>query len=101
MNTDLYSLPKDMLVKLICTIREDAIKEYEEKIEKLENKLKFYKKVGFLYCHEVDCDKKSWKGADEIEDEFFYCNTCEDVYCESHIVYRNGFHYCKFHGSKN
>ena len=95
-DTNLYSLPKDMLVKIISTIREDTIKEYEEKVQELEDKLKFYKNVEILYCHEEGCDKKGAKGGDEIGDDYFYCNQCDEVFCESHIVY-NGAYYCKTH----
>ena len=54
-NMDLYSLPKDMLVKLVSTIKEDVSKDYEEKIKTLEEKLALYDSIELLSC--IFCEK--------------------------------------------
>ena len=109
MNSDLYSLAKDMLVKLVSTIREDTIKEiskeisnkYEEKIEKLEEKIDFFRdfiedESNFEYtrCSFFGCDAIRLEDNDDLDDNeyFFGCNYfkrcdgygCPLEYCDKH-----------------
>lgn len=54
----LYNLPKDVLVKLISTIRRDALHESKEKICELEETLEVFK--SYFYCTDgayiANCD---------------------------------------------
>lgn len=52
---DLYSLPKDMLVKMISTIREDTAKEYEPY-------KKVCQKLGVSWCSYPKCEVFSYEG---------------------------------------
>ena len=84
MNSDLYSLPKDMLVKLVSTIREDTVKEYEEKLKDLEEELKIYEKVELAYCDILECPKK-WPNTKAYNDDYLLCWNCGGVFCKDHI----------------
>ena len=50
MNTDLYSLPKDIFVKLVSTIREDTIKDILDLIRK-QSLWTSLEKCSFDGCH--------------------------------------------------
>ena len=97
MNTDLYSLPKDMLVKLVSMIREDTIKEYEEKIELYQEKncvmknLKIYHECSFPKCRAFQIIA-GMRGIKHFNCKgIMRCRNCMEYFCDEHI--KEGF-YC-------
>ena len=92
---DLYSLPKDMLVKLISTIREDTIKEitskYREKIDfvsyvlESENETNSLTECDFPGCNSMEIGITN-------EDYSFgckymiWCNKCSRYICDRHPI---------------
>jgi hypothetical protein len=98
MNMDLYSLPKDMLIKLVSTIREDTIKEYTEKMEDLQIRFNLMKEVSVNSqypiwvdkCSFLDCkgiyasDGRDYDASHNCE-EIFYCKNCDELFCDQHI----------------
>ena len=72
MQTNLYNLPKDLLVKLIMTIREDTIEEFNDKLNKrLENE-----EINAMFC--AKCTKQystlyKWRGRYDP-----YCKECDE-----------------------
>jgi len=100
---DLYSLPKDILVKLISTIREDTIKEvtktvtnkYEKDKEELFDLIEIYLIVS--RCDETNCESKAIGNytSEFYKCKTFYkCNECRSFYCDKHIIYKNDIKYC-------
>ena len=94
---ELYSLPKDILIKLISTIREDTIKEYDEKIKFIKEEFNHcisIEKCSFLNCDATlfldkhinfpNCYKCYFMGC---------CKGCLKYYCNKHLKFDNGY-YC-------
>lgn len=95
---DLYSLPKDILVKLISTIREDTIQEYSKKIEELDIKLRLIREVSYnsiypielSYCSFPDCKSISasnYRDKDAFHncEDMVFCDLCADTFCDKHL----------------
>ena len=76
---DLYSFPKDILVKMLSTIREDTKKDYEiyknkwEKIENNSNVLKCSNCSSFTieYILNIECE------------EINNCYSCSKLFCDN------------------
>ena len=90
---DLYSLPKDILVKLVATIREDVVKEYAEKLEECQENCREYRRLLNKITTMCNC---SHEGCEAFHtygftygyykcDKFYYCQHCENGYCDNHI----------------
>ena len=85
----LYKLPKDLLVKLISTIRKDTVEEYEEKIKEKDkqiNNLKYIlAEVRQMYRFEIYecsyCDK--YEVGDDLE-YITFCYQCHKECCSDH-----------------
>ena len=101
--TDLYKLPKDMLVKLVSTIqyqtREDVEKEHANQIREIFNEIDYYQSYSISYCCVDECDKyivydengKTLYSSSEIfscsdYENFTCCRDCFDYYCKDHTV---------------
>jgi len=80
---DLYSLPKDILIKLIYTIREDTIKEYEEKLQKLDI---LEESLNINWCNYPNC--KSFVLDHRYFTNDYYCGNCEEMFCEDHMDHK-------------
>ena len=98
---DLYKLPKDILVKLLATIREDAKKECEKEMRKIFDKLKNSSNWGLSECHFKDCKKYAIYYYGDVlysnsEESFSCCHNCFDNYCYDHSKMRKieGEPYC-------
>lgn len=80
---DLYSLPKDMLVKLICTIREDTEKKNKDDLELLE-KIKPY----VQRCKQPNCESIYINNDVSITDSshrgLYRCHNCNETCCDDH-----------------
>jgi len=99
--TNLYSLPKDLLIKLIARIRDDTEKEYEKKLEyykirfDLMDKSRYSQRypIGFNECTYPGCE--ALQAADGEYDhlatykckDIEICEICEHEYCDKHIQY--------------
>jgi len=99
MNTDLYSLPKDMLIKLVSTIREDTIKEVTDKYEE---KFNFIMKSGNFIdeCDFSDCDSlrilNNINGIKHFKcEEFRVCRECIRIHCDKHFIKTEKGYYCE------
>jgi len=97
---DLYSLPKDILVKLVSTIREDTIKEvtseYEEKFADFNNKyrdkilkmtiLEHYFEI--FHCSFPNCRTLLMNGEYDISVigsyDYYQCRRCNNYCCINH-----------------
>ena len=53
MELNLYKLPKDILVKMICQIREDTIKEFN--VYEMKEQLNYLKVYDGDYCDDPNC----------------------------------------------
>lgn len=73
--TDLYKLPKDMLIKLVCTIREDLQKELDIKDEILDSFSKQIKGLHYKKCNEKTCNVFSIQEDhvfQQVDGDFYY-----------------------------
>jgi len=96
--TDLYSLNKDMLIKLVATIQQNTIQEYENKMEVLKERIRLHEELNTatdnnLYifnCKSPNCSCL-WGIAPSNHNcyskckEFFCCVSCHEVFCNFHI----------------
>lgn len=95
---DLYSLPKDMLVKLVSEIREETKNEYKEiigiLINSVENarhsKIKCSECDIFIFVEQYpfsDYVKMLYKSEDWINDinDFKRCYFCCKYFCKQHL----------------
>ena len=84
---DLYSLPKDILVKLIFTISN----EYEKRLQKIEDQLDELNKLNKVVvekCSESNCEEYCVHPKDCFDNCHIYqCNMCQKDFCEKHIKY--------------
>ena len=95
MTTNLYDLPKEMLVKMVTTIQEKAIKNCEEEVFLLKEELRIVRAVTnyTLYrCGHGNCNamwaynvngENSYSGCKE----FNFCNCVDGMslcYCDKH-----------------
>ena len=82
---DLYSLPKDILVKLVATIREDVVKEYEEyKVKCLEYE-RILKEISVVKCSKENCKAYAINNRIQLPyntDKIIYCNG--KTFCREH-----------------
>jgi hypothetical protein len=92
-NMDLYDLPKDMLVKLVATIREDSHKDLKAEKKKLKRKLKEVIElgnIGIYKCSGNKCEStymfthRYHEKSREFEN-FKNCDLCNEDYCSKHI----------------
>lgn len=93
--SNLYDLPKDMLIKLVTTIREEAKKDYEKEIFLLKEEKRMYReisKTNFYYCSYGKCNAM-WATNGKSEDSYSGCSDfdfceCADgmslCYCDKH-----------------
>ena len=91
--SNLYDLPKDMLIKLISTIENDTIKKYEgiicELIEDVEADSPVHTAI---FCLHKDCNKVLLESVDynkeytvyKNTDKFHCCYMCCLKFCEDH-----------------
>jgi len=87
---DLYKLPKDILVKLISTIRDDMRQEYNEQIRNIFTKVCSGGRNRMATCSFKDCNKcmiQDYTGEIlYITDGYIYhCNECYNAYCCDHL----------------
>jgi hypothetical protein len=84
--TDLYKFPKDVLIKMLSTIKEDTEKIYLDEISKMQNMMKYIE-----HCKLKDCfnfivysdtpTRKDYKYKNTI---FCRCFLCNALYCKDH-----------------
>ena len=91
MNTlNLYNLPKDILVKLICEIRQ----ELEQENEKLNKNLQIYKdeEILVLKCKHPDCGviEIGRKGVHLYGVCLYVCKICRGNVCDKHVDFGTG-----------
>ena len=93
--SNLYALPKDMLIKLITTISED----YEKKIEILEKKLKYVTSTEEIYITNCEqCDKWIVDGdscelvPEELEQPHFFQCLCKKNLCKTCAIKNEWVH---------
>ena len=96
METTLYDMPKDMLVKLICTIRDDINIEWAEKYNNLEIKCHLMSQVSNNSLDPIDIKScsfprcQSMTGCDRYTefnhncDNIRYCVKCGELFCNKH-----------------
>lgn len=83
---DLYSLPKDMLVKMISTIRKDMEKEYQPYKDVFEEIKPYLKRCMHHGCKAITIFKNY--------DEHIYlnchfassCRNCNELFCDKHYI---------------
>lgn len=96
--TELYKLPKDILVKLITTIqeqtkkqlREDVKKEYSSQLRNVFEKMVLGGQCYVSRCSYIDCDKYivNDEGGNKLysnSENFSTCYNCFVVLCEDHL----------------
>ena len=85
-NINIYSLPKDLLFKLICTIREDLDKKYQNEIKELEEGLKECE-IFIDRCRNEGCSKFNiMKNGLNFYEQLYSCAYCwETFYCVDHL----------------
>jgi len=86
METNLYKLPKDILIKLIITIEEDTRKKYENEIYKLKTNIMLY---GDIYECKF-CDRYDVWDRNTI----YPCDICFKDCCRTHNKGKMPFIYC-------
>ena len=89
-------MPKDMLVKLVSTIKEETIKEYEEKMEEYKAKFNFVKEfakksgVHIKECSFPNCNATRIYDRYQLQDFTFdfiiSCKECNKFYCKKHLA---------------
>ena len=111
MESDLYSLPKDMLVKLIATIREDTIKEiskkYEDQMKDLQIRYDLMKEVSDYSTYPISVEQCSfpnceamWGSNGRDTDSYYkcddrdWCESCGKMFCQQHIIIDSNNIYC-------
>ena len=98
METDLYNLPKDMLVELVSKIREQTNRENKEKYERMMNEIIDNKEeiqkylcekcaVFIIVRNEIYFTSVLYKSKDWITVEDFTkcCDFCGGYYCKNHL----------------
>lgn len=97
MTTNLYDLPKDILIKLLITVREDIEKEYIEEIIYLNKKIDTFREVA-PGVEVNNCDFPNCKAlyCRNFETSYVKCSYmvrhfCDGLYCDKHI----NIHECK------
>ena len=92
---NLYKLPKDILVQLICTINEQAEDHIRTEIEKIWkisgvsgciNCSNYFMKEEMLQC--VRCEDLICNGC--YHKDFVGCNTCKRMFCSDCISFCYG-----------
>ena len=92
--SQLYDLPKDILVKLVCKIRQETIEEItkplQEEINRLLTELKLYREITpplLRYCDHEDCMEHETYINDVLIGRnitFVSCRRCGSLFCENH-----------------
>lgn len=111
----LYSLNKDLLVKLVSQIREDTLKECQEEMDMLKLHLSLYQEgcgqqdypLNIIKCSHPDCKSLYTTDNRDVDiythcDDFLFCRAfipekgdeCLEMYCNLH-------NFCYICGSKN
>lgn len=87
--TSLYKLPKDLLVKMICMIKEEMRKEYQERVDDLEDKVRDaeYLGVKYSYCAYPECKKHNASNYKIKINDLHPCASCKKEFCEQHITF--------------
>ena len=85
----LYKLPKDLLVKLISTIREETIKEKEKEINNKEKQINHYKSLiaEIITIYNINIYKCNFCDRYEVGDDLYYiisCCQCQIECCSEH-----------------
>jgi len=85
----LYKLPKDLLVKLISTIRKDTVEEYQEKINEKDKQINNLKYVlaEIKQIYRIEIYKCSYCDKYEVGDDLEYitfCYQCQEECCPNH-----------------
>ena len=80
-----------MLVKMVSEIRRDMEKEFGDNLERLkvaEMKVKKAEEAGvyFQNCNVKNC-VNFYAKVDRINERFFYCEFCDEEYCDEHEYY--------------
>ena len=96
METKLSDLPKDLLVQLVATIREDVMKEFYNQREEIQNLEKILREIlsisGLIVerCSHKHCSK-FWvrnreRGHNQYKKEYFLsCKKCWRNFCDEHL----------------
>ena len=97
METTLYDIPKDMLVKLICTIRDDINNEWTKKYKDLEIRYNLMRQVSINSRNPIYIESCSFPGCQSLMcsndrdtdfyhncDDMRYCDGCETLFCNKH-----------------
>ena len=94
--TDLYKLPKDILVKLIMTIQEqtkqDAEKEHQEHLRSIFEMIDYERNYTMDSCCVISCDKYVVRDNSHIlytntSEKMSECQGCFECFCEEHSNY--------------
>ena len=102
--TELYKLPKDILVKLITTIQEQTREEVKKECsDQMRNVFEKMHNYDMTPCFINNCDKYKVHGTGTSilysNSEFFSsCYRCTSEFCKEHLQYikeLNGENYCE------
>ena len=80
-STSLYDMPKDMLIKLIATIKEDTMEEVETKMKECD--------IIMRYCSADNC---KFYEVNQHFQNFKYlknCSRCDQMLCKKHLPKNN------------
>lgn len=105
---ELYKLPKDLLIKLICNLEKDLRvsirKEYEDELTRLKvrsNVLSAIDRRLYITCDHHGCP--SYRTTSAIPNDDYWrstgyhiCNECNARFCERHSkMYSTAFTHCR------
>ena len=89
--TNLHDMPKDMLIKLIATIREDAVKEtFKDTMKLVEERLNSnkHRSASLMYLHSCknsDCKYFEISEYYHTHKHLKKCYRCGNLYCDKHL----------------
>ena len=92
----LHDMPKDMLIKLIATIREDTIQEtFKDTMKLVEEGLNSnhnhkYQPLGYLKsCKHSNCKYFEISGYHQFHKDLKECDRCDNLLCSKHLPKNN------------
>lgn len=98
--SSIYSLPNELLVTIIETIKNNAKCEFDEKLKRISREMKMFENMFdpvFSYCCHSNCKEfriysrsKGFHLIDDVgdgEDDFEQCqeDDCDNEYCDNHL----------------
>ena len=91
---ELYELPKDMLVKIITTIREETERSCEQKFEVVKKDfikkcLHAYYKRFCNYCDNYQIFDDKFNYSSNPQASIIECDVCENIACDNHDIIRS------------